>query len=365
MRPAFRATLGILLSGALLAFALREVSLATVWRELRGSDATLFAIATLLATATFPLRALRWRVILWPVAPGLPRRPLWRATAIGAMVNNVVPVRAGEVARAFALTRELPVVPFPASFASLAVDRLFDAIVVLLLLLLAMLAPAFQVGVATAGRGLVTTAAMTGAAGIGALLVVLYAIVVFPDRLIALFEVFARRVAPRFEERGRTALRAFADGLGVLRHPGRFAAVLVWTLIHWLTNALAFWVGFRAVGIMVPFSAALLVQGLIAVAVALPAAPGFFGVFELVGKTGLAFYGVGGDQAVSWALGFHLLTFIPITVIGGIYFARLGLRLREMGTAPGNAPLPGAPGDAAVPGGGSPTATTPMVSPPS
>ncbi len=321
----------MVLSVALLVFALREVSLATVWGELRRADLALFALATLLATATFPLRAFRWRVILWPAAPAIPRGPLWRATAIGAMVNNVVPVRAGEVARAYAITREEPRVSFASSFASLAVDRLFDAIVVLLLLLLAMLDPVFQAGVAAGGRGLVTGAAVTGAMGIGALLVILYAIVVFPDRLISFYEAFARRVAPRFEERGRIALRAFADGLGVLRHPGRFLSVLAWTTLHWLVNALAFWIGFKAVGIEVPFSAALLVQGLIAVAVALPAAPGFFGVFELVGKTGLGFYGIGGDLAVSWALGFHILTFIPITIIGAVYFARMGLRLGEMG----------------------------------
>lgn len=330
MRPGVRGAFGILLSAVLLVFALREVSFATVWGELRRSDLLLFAISTALATATFPLRALRWRVILWPVAPGLPRGPLWRATAIGAMVNNVVPVRAGELARAYALTREVPGVPFAASFASLAVDRLFDAIVVLLLLLLAMLDPAFHSGLESGGGRLVTGAAATGAVGIGVLLMVLYAVVVFPDRLIALFEAFARRVAPGIEERGRLALRAFADGLGVLRHPGRFLAVLGWTTLHWLVNALAFWVGFKAVGITVPFSAALMVQGLIAVAVALPAAPGFFGVFELVGKTGLGFYAIGGDLAVSWALGFHILTFIPITIVGGIYFARLGVRLTEL-----------------------------------
>lgn len=344
MRLGLRGALGILLSVALLVFALREVSLATVWAELRRSDLLLFALATALATATFPLRALRWRVILWPVAPALPLGPLWRATAIGAMVNNVVPVRAGELARAYALTREAPAVPFAASFASLAVDRLFDAIVVLLLLLIAMLDPAFHAGISAGGRGLVTGAAATGAMGIGALLVILYAIVVFPDRLIAVFETFARRVAPRFEERGRLALRAFAGGLGVLRHPGRFLSVLGWTTLHWLVNALAFWIGFRAVGVEVPFSAALLVQGLIAVAVALPAAPGFFGVFELVGKTALAFYGIGGDLAVSWALGFHILTFIPITVIGGVYFARMGVRLAEMGRAAGSPAVGGGGG---------------------
>ncbi len=352
MKLGLRGALGILLSVALLAFALRDVSFAEVWSELRRSDPLYFAGATVLGTVTFALRARRWVTILEPVAPGLPLGPLWRSTAIGAMVNNVVPARAGEIARAYALTRETSLTPgtsrvgFSASIASLAVDRLFDAIVVLILLLLAMLDPVFGERIAEGDRSLVVGSAVFGAVGLSAVLLILYAIVAFPSQIIRAFEIFARRVAPRFEERGKVWLREFADGLGVLRHPGRFLAVLWWTTLHWLVNAAALWLGFRAVGIVVPFSAALLVQGLIAIGVALPAAPGFFGPFELIGKAGLAIYGVPGTLAVSWALGFHILTFIPITLIGAFYFVRLGLdfgdlrRRAEDGTAAAEADRP-------------------------
>ena len=54
------------------------------------------------------------------------------------------------------------------------------------------------------------------------------------------------------------------------------------------SNALAFWLGFRAVGIDAPFSAALFLQGIIAIGVAVPQAPGFFGVFEASREVGLA-----------------------------------------------------------------------------
>ena len=333
MKIGWRGALGFLLSAALLVFTLRNVSFTDVWQVLRHANVLLFGLAALCATLTFPLRALRWRVILSPVVHDPPVGPLWRAIALGAMVTNLVPLRPGELARAYAVTREVPQLTFAASIASLAVDRLFDSIVVLLLLLLAMLDPAFQTGVATGSRSLVTSAATIGAIGLAVVLLALYAVVVFPDRLIALYEAFARRLAPRLEERGRLALRAFADGLGVLRHPGRFAAVLAWTLVHWLMNAFAFWLGFRAVGIDVPLSAALLVQGLVAISVALPAAPGFIGVFEAAGTAALAFYGVGHDRAVSWALGYHALSFIPITIIGAVYFGRLGLHFRQF--APG------------------------------
>ena len=94
------------------------------------------------------------------------------------------------------------------------------------------------------------------------------------------------------------------------------------------------WAGIvGAVGIETPFSSALFVQGIIAIGVAIPSAPGFFGVFEAVAKESLAVYGVGPDLAVAWAIGFHILSFIPITLIGAVYFARLGLKMGDLGAA--------------------------------
>jgi uncharacterized membrane protein YbhN (UPF0104 family) len=183
-----------------------------------------------------------------------------------------------------------------------------------------------------AGRK-VANLAGTGTIFLTLLLGALYLLVFFPARVIGLFELFARRVAPRIEVRGRELLLAFAAGLGVLRSPRRFAAVLAWTTLHWLVNALSFWIAFRAVGIGAPFGAALFLQGLIAIGVAIPSSPGFFGVFEALARTGLSVYGVDKTLATSWAIGFHLLSFIPITLLGAFYFARLGLHLGDLADA--------------------------------
>src|SRR5919199_7020653 len=139
MRFGWRGALGVALSVAALWWTLRGVDFAEVVGNIRRSDPLLLLLSTISATAIFPLRARRWRPILHSVAPDLPFGPLWRATAIGMMVSNVVPARAGELARAYALARETPRVPFTAAFASVAVDRVFDATVLLLLMFVAML----------------------------------------------------------------------------------------------------------------------------------------------------------------------------------------------------------------------------------
>jgi uncharacterized protein (TIRG00374 family) len=332
MRLGWRGVLGILLSAGFLYFAFRGISFGEVAAHIRRADLGLLVLAAIAATCIFPLRARRWRPILDPIAPNLPFGPLWRATAIGMMINNVVPARAGEFARAYALSRSTPQVPFPAAFASLAVDRMFDAVVVLLLMFVAMLDPAFPSGATIMDRP-VASYAVLGVLATLALLAVMYAVVLFPARVLTMYELIARRLAPAFEARGREALVSLANGLSVLRTPSRFATVFAWTLAHWLLNALAFWIAFRAVGITAPFSAALFLQGLISIGVAIPQAPGFFGVFETLGKYGLGIFGVPPDTAITWAIGFHFLSYVPITVIGAWYFLRAGLSMGDLGGA--------------------------------
>ena len=332
MKFGWRGALGLVLSAAFLYFAFRGIELHRVLENVRQSNVALLALSALAATCIFPLRARRWKPILEPIKRDIPFSRLWSATAIGMMINNVVPARAGEFARAFALTRSTPEVPFPASFASLAVDRLFDAVVVFGLMFGAMLDPAFPSGVEFGGRPIAQYAAV----GVGIILVVLvamYGLILFPGRVLSLYELVVRRLVPRLEVRGRDALLGLANGLSVLKTPRHFAAVLWWTILHWLTNAFAFWLAFRAVGVAAPFSAALFLQGIIAVGVAVPQAPGFFGAFEGFGKVGLGIYGVPADQAVTWAIGFHFLSYVPITVIGAWYFVREGLSMGDLGGA--------------------------------
>ena len=333
MKLGWRGMVGLAISAACLYFAFRNVEWSDALEHARTANYWLLLLSAACATGMFPLRARRWRTILDPVAPKLPFGPLWRSTAIGMMVNNVVPLRAGELARAFALTREVPSVSFSTALASLVVDRVFDAIVVLLLLAVSMVAAGVSAGTQLVGGYSITHLAEGFAAVPIVALVALYALVFFPDTLIRLFELVARRVSPAIEQRGSDMLRRFAEGLSVLKTPGHFIAVFWWTLLHWLLQPVAFWLGLVALGIHVPWPATLFMQGVIVVAVALPSAPGFFGLFELGATMALALYGVSRSDAATWALVFHVASFIPITLIGAYYSARLGLSVGEMESA--------------------------------
>lgn len=330
MRLDWRGALGIALSVLLLWWVLHG-HVGEVLKVLGESNLWLWGACTVVATSIFPLRARRWQAILKPVVGGrIPVRPLWHATAIGMMVNNVFPMRAGEFARAFAITRERRDVPFSASFASLAVDRLFDGVVVIALMLAATLDPRFPAHAKVVGDLGAGDVALGAAAFLGAVLAGLYAFLLFPAAMLGLAERTGRLVSPAFGTRLRALAEGFTSGLGVLRDAKLALEVTWWTLLHWLTNAAAFYLGFMALGIDAPFSTALFVQGIVALGVSIPSSPGFFGLFEAAASVGLKLYGVDPAFAVSWGIGFHILSFIPITVIGAWYFSRLHLHVSDL-----------------------------------
>lgn len=332
MKFGWKGLLGVAISVVLLWWTLRNESFADIWNVLRASNLALLIVAAATATLAFPLRAWRWRYILEPTAGTLPFGSLWRATAIGMMVNNVSPARAGELARAYVLARETGRIKFATALASLVVDRVFDTLVVLLLLLLVVSLPAFPDGAMVGGWPVSKLLIVFSAIAIVALVLLVLA-ALFPRGVVRLWERTLGGIAPKLMERGRDILISFGDGLGVLRDVRRSAIVFFWALVMWLVNGTSFWIAFKAVGIDAPFSAALFLQSLLAFAVAAPSAPGFFGPFEAASKVALSVYGVSETVAVSYALGYHLLGWIPITVIGFWYLGKLGLHLKEFGDA--------------------------------
>jgi glycosyltransferase 2 family protein len=319
---------GVGLSLLLLGWALRDVSPAAVAYELRNVHVPLFLLAIALTMAGFWFRALRWGVFLLPTGR-VPFHPRFAATVIGFAANNLLPARVGEFARALSLTR-LAGVRLGASLATLVVERLFDGIVVVGLLFAAMSTQAFPAGsIAGIDPRAAARFFALAMAGIG---VALGALVVAPERSIGLAERLAHVLLPaRYRHPLLGALRSFIEGLRVLRSGRLFALSFLLAAAQWLFTATSFLVAFRAFDIAeVGFAGAVFLQSLIALAVAVPSSPGFFGPFEAAAKLGLGLWGVGTDKAISFAVGFHLGGFIPTTLLGIWFVWRLNLSWREV-----------------------------------
>jgi len=313
--------LGLALSILLLAWTLRDVSLAMVLRHMGEADPVLFFLAIAVATAGFAVRAARWRILLIPISRSTGFRHRFAATTIGFAANNLLPARVGELVRAFALGR-LERIAVPAAIGSLAVERVLDGAVLVGFLFLAVASPGFP-AVTVAGVD-VRTAAIPIAivmvlGGLGFLMLALA-----PARAKAAGHNLVRWLLP--EGLQRPVLRAaagFVTGLAALRDVRLLLLSVGWALGQWLFLALSFLLGFRAFGIdEVGYLGAIFLQSLVSLAVAIPSSPGFFGPFEAAARVGLELWGVDPARAVSFAVGFHLGGFVPVTLIGLWYLWR-------------------------------------------
>jgi uncharacterized protein (TIRG00374 family) len=321
------AVLGTIVAAALLVWALKGVNLREVVEHLRNARLGPLLVAVLLATLTYPIRLIRWRLLLRDVdGRPLPATPLWHAVAIGFMANNILPFRAGELVRLLAAAR-LAGARFSAVLSSVAVERVFDGLAVVALLSLSLLASDLPPNVAIGGVTLRHAAQASGLLGAAALAIALM-VVAFP----VVSERAVRRVLPagRMADRVVNLIEGIRHGLAVLRSPSLLAGTILWSIILWLVNALAFYIAFRAFDIRVGFMGALLLQGILIFGISVQLTPGFLGQFEAAIVAGLALFQIPTAVASSYAIAFHATTFIPIVLLGAWSLARTPVALSDL-----------------------------------
>jgi glycosyltransferase 2 family protein len=330
-RRVLPALLGLAISIALLAWALRGVSPADVARHVRAAHPAPLALAVLIGTLTFPVRWIRWRLLLHDSSrPERSAGALWHAVAVGFMANNLLPLRAGELVRSYTAAR-LGGLRFTTVLSSVAVERIFDGLTVVALLTLALLSSDLPPGLTVAGVS-VAHAAQLGALASGIAFLLAMAVVAAPlaaERLI-------RRLipSPKLANKLSSMIDGIRQGLLVLRTPARLLLVVLWSLALWLGNALAFYVGFAAFDIPVSYLGALLLQGLLVLGISIPSTPGFFGPFEAVIVAVLALYGISNEVAFSYAIAYHITSFLPITLLGLWSLTRIPGGLSSLRQAP-------------------------------
>lgn len=338
---------GILLSAVLLVWALHDVRPAELREHFASVRVWPFIGMIVVATLVFPLRTVRWRYLLRLDGETLPWIPLWHSLAIGFMANNLLPARTGEIARAYA-AQKLTGVKFSTAAATIAVERVLDGITLVTLLALAAAAGGFTAD-ATFGRVTLGQLITGTALAFAGLLVVAFIAVLQQERATRLVHTVVGAVLPtRWAERIERFFVGLLEGLEALRNPRRFLSIAAWSFVVWGVNGFSFLLCVYAFSLPVPWSAAFVVQSLIAFGVAAPQAPGFFGAFEFASRITLIAYGVSPALAVSYALGYHISTFIPITLLGMYSLSRAHLHIADLrqaapAPAPASAPVGGDP----------------------
>jgi uncharacterized protein (TIRG00374 family) len=123
---------------------------------------------------------------------------------------------------------------------------------------------------------------------------------------------------------GRMARDAMV-GLQALRSRRAVFLIILYSIIIWGSNAVFVWLMVRAFHIDIPLTAGVLLVAVLNLGLTVPISPGGIGVFDSLMVLILALYNVPRTPALAAALGLHVLSFAPVTIIGLIYLARAGV----------------------------------------
>ncbi len=316
-----------LLAVALVGWFLRHANLADVWYQMRTANRGLLALSTLLFFPMMLVRAVRWRYLMVPIGP-VRMRTAWRTTMIGFAASNVLPARVGEVLRPYLLARAEGL-NATSTFATIVIERLLDGLVVVALMAL------YLTGVTGPHpeTALMATIATSAALTALALLVVLVLVSVLstrPERVGQVVHAAAQVLPARAARVLARLAETFSHGLGVTRAPRLMVISLAWTFVLWVTIALQTWVVSLAFGIRMPLGGSFLQQGLLVIGIAMPTPGGVGGFHEAYRIGATTFFGAANDAAIGAALVLHALSYVPTTVLGGVFMFQDGLSMARL-----------------------------------
>lgn len=317
-RAKWTIVVGLFLSLIFLAIACYRIEWSEVGRAIASADPWPWlplAIASYLAGHF--MRGARLRLFVRHDA-NLTTATASNIVVIGYAGNNLLPARAGELARVAALS-ERTGLPVGQSLAVTFLERLLDGLTILLLLIVAAATSNTTgwIGPSTRIAAMVFAVAALGVA----------AAVIAPNPLAEALARLASLANDRWREPAlRFAIQA-SRGVSFLRRPGDALAAGVLSLAVWLLEAGLFLFLLPAFGLPLDLRWGLLAMAVTNLALLIPSTPGFIGHFHLFCAGALIALGVGKEVALSYAILVHVAFYVPVTAWGLAALSRYGIEL--------------------------------------
>ena len=247
---------------------------------------------------------------------------------IGFGFNNLLPFRMGEVARCFVFSKQAKL-PFSVSVSSVVLERFFDLIGVLFYLGVGLI---FLDDVSEEIQQTAIIGACAALVGVlGGIAYVLWTkpVLDLTERILKSIPILPNKIVDKI----CSILEAGAKGLSAIRNVRLLIAMLIVTIIKWGMNGFLIWLSLWSFDVDVSLAVAMVLLCLIAFAVALPSAPGYFGVMQLAFTVALApFVAVEESRAAILAASiyFQMTQWIPVSIIGVVCFVYTGLSLSDV-----------------------------------
>jgi len=309
---------GVGISALFLYKAMQGLRLELVWEAMRTANYWWIIPGVLIYFVGVWIRTWRWHYMLRQFKP-VPVKRLFPVVCIGYAGNNIYPARAGEVIRSYVLKKNEDI-PISGSLATVLIERVFDGLVMLLFVFLAL---PFTSGIPDQYRSFVIILS----AVFGLALIIFIGVAIKPHWITKLYNPLAQRLIPtRFRSKTDSIVDRFLFGLASLQSPKDVMMMFFTTIFIWLAETLKYWFVMHAFDFSVSFIVLMLMNGIVNLFTTLPSAPGYIGTFDAPGiKVLVDVGGVDPTLAAAYTLVLHAALWLPITTLGIYYFFKARL----------------------------------------
>jgi uncharacterized protein (TIRG00374 family) len=301
-----------LIAFAVVFFVFRQLNIdfGEVWTQVRNADPKFLALAFVAYYSSFPIRALRWRLILRNAGissdDGHAMPGVWGLSEIYLLswfANCVVPAKLGDAYRGYLLKKNAGP-SFSRTLGTILAERLLDVVALVALMFGAGLL-VFHGTVPASMRWWFGAGAALVVLGIGGLILVM---------------TISHRIQHLFPERFRPHFLRLTEGIIMSFSRRGFVRVSLLTFSIWTLEGLRVYSIALALDVDISFPASVFVALLASLLTTIPITPAGLGFVEGGTVVALKLLGVGVTSATAMALIDRAIANYSVVVIGGILY---------------------------------------------
>jgi uncharacterized protein (TIRG00374 family) len=307
----WRLVFGILVSVVALALILKDVKPDELWEELKKGNYIWLIPTLVISIVSMWVRGIRWRALLDNRLPAIRAFHIQNAANY---LNNILPLRLGELGKAYLATRNSTITTMQ-SLSTVLIERLLDVLCVIVMLLIVL--PLVPVNDFIVSAGI--TAGLIGILGI----IGLFVAAALREHALRL----AKALTGWLPENIREKLLAYGDDFlrGVSSAGGkRLALAVFWSVIMWTGWGL---VSVVILKVFVPESEwywGIFATCAVGLGLSIPSAPSGAGLYEAALVAAMTVFGISPSTGLAYALVSHVFSFVVAAIFGVIGLDREG-----------------------------------------
>jgi len=311
---------GVLLSLLFLGLAFYNINFRQLLDIFRRINPGWILLVSVLTPLAWYFRAQLWKQLIGKRAqPSMWN--LFRIITIGYMLNNLLPLKIGEIVRAWLLGKREKL-PTSLAIGTVVVERILDVATLLAYFAFMMFFIPFAPWLKMSGL-------VVGLMGLGMLAIVLVTYR-YGERFTTWLEKPFYRLPGNAGPWLHQQLAKFLEGLRLIDHPAQLLQAFAWCLLTWLVWIVIGYLTFLTFGLQLPFLAAVFMMVVLNFGLMIPSSPGGLGVFEFMVILALTPYGVAKETALGIAFFYHIIPYLVNVVIGWIFAMQMNLSMGKM-----------------------------------